>query len=88
MSGSFSLGNIIGPQTFQAADAPDYHPAKLAVMGTLAGCAITTFALFLYYNWANKRRDDRSKEQEECFMKPEVWASMTDRENKNFRYSY
>ncbi|CAH0017923.1 unnamed protein product [Clonostachys rhizophaga] len=34
VSGSFSLGNIIGPQTFQSRDAPDFHPAKLAVMGT------------------------------------------------------
>src|SRR5690349_9713819 len=36
VSGSFSLGNIIGPQTFQAKDAPDFRPAKLAVMGTQA----------------------------------------------------
>ncbi|KAL3956277.1 hypothetical protein ACCO45_009123 [Purpureocillium lilacinum] len=88
VSGSFSLGNIIGPQTFQAKDAPDFRPAKLAVMGTQAGCALTTFALFLYYVWANKRRNDRSKQQEEAFMSPEVWANMTDKENKHFRYTY
>ncbi|KAH0601497.1 hypothetical protein MHUMG1_00373 [Metarhizium humberi] len=88
ISGSFSLGNIIGPQTFQARDAPDYHPAKLAVMGTQAGCAVTTFVLFLYYVWANKRRNDRSKETEEQFLSPEVWATLTDKENKHFRYTY
>ncbi|KAL6696483.1 major facilitator superfamily domain-containing protein [Trichoderma pleuroticola] len=88
VSGSFSLGNIIGPQTFQARDAPDFRPAKLAVMGTQAGCAATTFALFLYYVWCNKKRGDRSKENEEQFMSPEVWATMTDKENKMFRYSY
>ncbi|KAL7924890.1 major facilitator superfamily domain-containing protein [Trichoderma austrokoningii] len=88
VSGSFSLGNIIGPQTFQARDAPDFRPAKLAVMGTQAGCAVTTFALFLYYAWCNKRRGDSSKDSEERFMSPEVWATMTDGENKMFRYSY
>ncbi|KAM6511694.1 hypothetical protein FALCPG4_016692 [Fusarium falciforme] len=88
VSGSFSLGNIIGPQTFQAKDAPDFRPAKLAVMGTQAGCAVTTFSLFLYYVWANKRRDDRSKGLEDSYMSPEVWSTMTDKENKFFRYTY
>lgn len=88
VSGSFSLGNIIGPQTFQARDAPDFRPAKMAVMGTQSACAFLTFALFLYYVRANKKRDDRSKETEESFMSPEVWATMTDRENKQFRYTY
>ncbi|KAK5995049.1 Thiamine pathway transporter THI73 [Cladobotryum mycophilum] len=88
VSGSFSIGNIIGPQTFQARDAPDYRPAKLAVMGTQAGCAVVTFVLFLYYVWSNKKRSDRSKETEEAYMSPEVWSNLTDRENKMFRYTY
>ncbi|KAH7155982.1 major facilitator superfamily domain-containing protein [Dactylonectria macrodidyma] len=88
VSGSFSLGNIIGPQTFQARDAPDFRPAKLAVMGTQAGCALTTFTLFCYYIWANKRRNDRSKEMEDAYLSPEVWSTMTDKENKFFRYTY
>lgn len=60
-------------------------------MGTQAGCAITTFALFAYYFWANKRRDardSRSRGVEDSFMDPEVWASLTDKENKLFRYTY
>ncbi|RDA90385.1 hypothetical protein CP533_5636 [Ophiocordyceps camponoti-saundersi (nom. inval.)] len=88
VSASFSLGNIIGPQTFQARDAPGFRPAKLAVMGTQAGCAFVTVLLFLYYVQANRRRNDRSRQQEEAFMSPEVWATMTDKENKQFRYSY
>jgi hypothetical protein len=87
VSGSFSLGNIIGPQTFQARDAPDYRPAKLAVMGTQAGCAIVTIALFAYYKWENGRRG-AVEESEESYMSPETWAQQTDRENKRFKYSY
>ncbi|KAL2272011.1 hypothetical protein VTJ83DRAFT_1382 [Remersonia thermophila] len=87
ISGSFSLGNIIGPQTFQARDAPEYRPAKLAVMGTQSGCALTTFLLFLYYVWQNKRRTSE-RENEDNYMSSETWAGMTDRENKQFRYSY
>ncbi|KAK0651179.1 major facilitator superfamily domain-containing protein [Cercophora newfieldiana] len=90
VSGSFSIGNIIGPQTFQARDAPEYRPAKLSVVGTQAGCAFTTFLLFAYYVWQNKRRQGAAgdSETEEAFMSPEVWARMTDKENKRFRYSY
>ncbi|KAK1998007.1 major facilitator superfamily transporter [Colletotrichum falcatum] len=87
ISGSFSLGNIIGPQTFQAKDAPDYRPAKIAVMGTQAGCAVVTLALYAYYRFENKRRG-ATKQSEDAYMAPEVWQSMTDRENKSFRYTY
>lgn len=31
VSGAFSVGNIIGPQTFRAKDAPEYHNAKIIV---------------------------------------------------------
>lgn len=93
VSGSFSLGNIIGPQTFRAKDAPDYRPAKLAVMGTQAGCAVTTILLFAYYVWQNKKRDSENgasngTDGEDAFMSPEVWARQTDKENKKFRYTY
>ncbi|KAJ4287040.1 hypothetical protein N0V88_007805 [Collariella sp. IMI 366227] len=87
ISGSFSLGNIIGPQTFQARDAPDYIPAKISVMATQAACALTTFTLFLYYVWQNKRRTSNN-ENEDAYMSPETWANMTDKENKNYRYAY
>ncbi|GAB1321013.1 hypothetical protein MFIFM68171_11223 [Madurella fahalii] len=89
ISGAFSLGNIIGPQTFQDRDKPEYRPAKLAVMGTQAGCAFTTFLLFLYYVWQNKKRNNTSDVQsEDVALSPETWARMTDRENKQFRYAY
>ena len=76
VSGSFSLGNIIGPQTFQARDAPEYRPAKLAVMGTQAGCALVTVLLAVYYMWMNKKRDAATKDTEgaeEEYLSPDVW---------------
>ncbi|RDW61551.1 hypothetical protein BP5796_11443 [Coleophoma crateriformis] len=54
ISGSFSIGSIIGPQMFQAKDAPRYRPAKIAIMATQAGGAIIAIVLFGYYVWANK----------------------------------
>ncbi|KAM7191968.1 allantoate permease [Naviculisporaceae sp. PSN 640] len=85
----FCIGNLISPQTFQARDAPEYRPAKITILATQAGCAVTTFTLFLYYVWQNKTRAAASdSETEEAFMSPDVWKRMTDRENKRFRYSY
>jgi hypothetical protein len=91
VTGSFSIGNIIGPQTFQARDAPFYRPAKLAVMSTQSGCAAVTIALYFYYRWQNSQRDKTRgvvKEDESAFMSPDVWATLTDKENPRFRYCY
>ena len=89
ISGSFSVGNIIGPQTFQAKDAPAFTPAKITVMATQACAAVMTGVLFLYYVWANKRKDARAgvvdaiEETEE-----HKWEDQTDGENRTFRYVY
>lgn len=60
-------------------------------MGTQAGGAATTFCLYLYYRWQNKNRDRRrgaSKVDESVFMSAQAWATMTDKENEQFRYCY
>ncbi|KAJ7607587.1 allantoate permease [Roridomyces roridus] len=96
VSGSFSIGNIMGPQTFQPRDAPDYRPAKLAVMGSLAGAALTTCLLFCYYYIENRRRDRSSSRKEskdsdlseEDLLSRERWLNITDRKNSRFRYVY
>ncbi|KAK0715370.1 major facilitator superfamily domain-containing protein [Lasiosphaeris hirsuta] len=90
LGGLFAAGGIIGPQSFQARDAPEYRPAKITVLATQAAGACTTFALFLYYVRQNRKRNLNTvdRETEEAFMSPEVWARLTDRENMRFRYSY
>lgn len=56
IAGSFSVGNIIGPQTFQAKDAPEYHTAKVIVLATQASAAVVTGTLAAWYFWANRRK--------------------------------
>ncbi|KAH8725990.1 major facilitator superfamily transporter [Phaeosphaeriaceae sp. PMI808] len=90
VSGSFSIGNIIGPQTFQARDAPNYRPAKIAVLGTQAGCGLVTIVLYGYYRWQNGKRDRMGlgvgvgNEGTE----KELWGGKTDKEDEGFRYCY
>ena len=86
IAGSFSVGNIIGPQTFQAKDAPEYIPAKITVLATQAGAAVVAFVLFLYYVWANRRKDVAPRFEEQS--QQDLWDGRTDKEDKSFRYVY
>jgi len=84
-----ATGSAIGPQAFQAKDAPEYRPAKIMAMSVMAVSFCLTIVLFLYYVWQNKsRRKVGDKETRDAFMSPEVWVRMTDKENKAFRYVY
>lgn len=93
IAGSFSVGNIIGPQTFQAKDAPQYIPAKIIVLATQGGGALFAVVLFLYYLWANSRKVLGSMGNGEEAVTAEhdedgKWENLTDRQNKLFRYAY
>ena len=89
IAGSFSVGNIIGPQTFQAKDAPGYKPAKITVLATQAATALLAFVLFLYYVWANKRKNAAPVETQVQGQSIEhLYGDQTDKVNKTFRYVY
>lgn len=92
ISGSFSVGNIIGPQTFQAKDAPQYIPAKITVLATQAAAALVAIVLFVYYLWANRRKDAAASvagaTSVESKSEQELWANQTDKQNEAFRYVY
>ena len=94
------MGNIIGPQTFQARDAPGYIPAKITVLATQAAAAGTAGVLFTYYVWANRRKDrampsgaaveveGQSELTQSEGTDPRLWEDCTDKENVMFRYVY
>lgn len=88
---AFNLGNVIGPQTFQARDAPQYIPAKITIMATVCSGAVVSVVLMLYYRWENARRDRKygvggvNGGMNEAEVR-ENWEDMTDRENTTFRY--
>lgn len=90
ISGAFSIGAIIGPQTFQDRDAPEYLPAKIAVLATMAGGAFVAACLFLYYLMVNRHRDRISggHSSGDTATLEEKWANLTDKENSAFRYVY
>ncbi|CAI4538009.1 BDM_1a_G0025930.mRNA.1.CDS.1 [Saccharomyces cerevisiae] len=87
---SYCIGNVIGPQTFRASDAPEYQPARVTMAACIAIATADLFLLFLVNLAENKRRDRKFKEDPEWYVAPEnaEFLDLTDFENKNFRYSY
>ncbi|KFY11037.1 hypothetical protein V492_04717 [Pseudogymnoascus sp. VKM F-4246] len=84
VSGGFAIGSIMGPQTFQDRDKPEYRPARISILATQGGAAFFALLLFAYYSWANQRKDrveaalgPRSDNEEGR----QVWGSKTDKEN-------
>ena len=86
---AFCIGNLIGPQLFQAKDAPEYVPAKIVLLVFLcSSCALSIWLRFVVRH-ENKRRDRLTEGYtEEEKNKDILLLDLTDRENLNFRYAY
>jgi MFS family permease len=82
---SFCLGNILGPLTFRTSDAPNYIPAKIAIVATVSVAIVFTVLLKGYYMSVNGQRDaiTPSLEQQEGTE----FFDLTDRQNSEFRVS-
>ncbi|EOO02172.1 putative mfs allantoate transporter protein [Phaeoacremonium minimum UCRPA7] len=85
----YAVGNIIGPQTYRSADAPNYYPAKYTML------AFLVFGLFLMASWGvihkiwNTQRDkrDASEPQDAAdVIENEEFLDKTDFNIKSFRY--
>jgi len=57
IAAAFSVANIIGPQTFQAKDAPNYYPAKYTLVASTSASILVAVALRLLYGYRNSRAD-------------------------------
>ena len=88
ISGAFSVGNIVGPQTFQVKDAPQYIPAKIIVLATQSAGALVTVVLFAYYKYANAQKKKKEVTAKEISSDRSQWDNLTDKENVKFRYVY
>ncbi|SCU90878.1 LAFA_0F00650g1_1 [Lachancea sp. 'fantastica'] len=82
----YCVGNLIGPQTFQDQDAPDYRPAKIVMVASYCLTLITLPALYLVNLRENKRRDRLVQEGLLNHKENSEFADLTDKENLEFRY--
>ncbi|CAI8501596.1 unnamed protein product [Pichia kudriavzevii] len=85
----YCAGNIIGPQTFNAKQAPGYSGAKAAMLASFAIGTCLIIALYVIYTCRNKKKDEIIQSLGEKYSIPDniAFADLTDFENPGFRYS-
>jgi hypothetical protein len=92
IAATVAIGSLIAPQTFQARDAPEYKPAKIAVMATQAASVGVCAIMFVYYLWQNRRKERQQAQRDagasEMQHVEDLWGNLTDKGNVSFRYSY
>lgn len=86
MNAAFAIGNIIGPLTFRAKDAPQFKPAKLTLVIMWAVSILASALCAFYYSWMNKSRAVRGETVEDEVEVTKAYAGLTDKENKSFVY--
>jgi len=85
----YCVGNLIGPQTFIATEAPSYRTAQICIVAFMAMSIVTLLALWFCYWYENKKKDKYANLEEarklESLQNHE-FADLTDKENLLFRY--
>jgi hypothetical protein len=86
----FGIANIIGPQTFQMHDAPQYLPAKITIFVVEVVGAVVTILTMLLYLYRNKSSAAYRAEKKAEVGTDEIVAfsdpDQSDRSNKAYRY--
>ncbi|KAJ7182302.1 major facilitator superfamily domain-containing protein [Mycena crocata] len=92
LAAASAIGSIVGPQLFKPQDAPQFIPAKIALLSSQLISAFLAITLLLYYRWQNGRKDTALARKKESGDYKEVshiaWLNLTDKENETFRYIY
>jgi hypothetical protein len=84
---AYGASNIIGPLTFTGFTAPEYLPAKIAIMVCLAIAIVATLVLRFVYVWENKRRDRVIEAGNNENVHDSDFMDLTDMQNPAFRYA-
>ncbi|EXJ87759.1 hypothetical protein A1O1_04686 [Capronia coronata CBS 617.96] len=91
----FAIANIIGPQTFQAQDAPDYLPAKITIFAVAGAAMLVSVLLRLLYGFRNRSNVRIRQVQLAEFAasglaveETDAMQDLTDRQNPAFVYVY
>ncbi|KAK0385627.1 hypothetical protein NLU13_6804 [Sarocladium strictum] len=80
----FSIANIIGPQTFQAKDAPKYIPAKITVFVVCGLAVVVSILLRVLYGV----RNGKGRVARDSHAEAEANDELTDMDDPNFFYVY
>ncbi|KAH3671335.1 hypothetical protein OGAPHI_000558 [Ogataea philodendri] len=83
----FGLANILGPQSYRAADKPEYLPAKISMLATQAATILIAAIITLIYYLRNKSRESEKRDLDSQEIE-DAYLNKTDFENRSFKYLY
>ena len=83
---AYAVGNIIGPQTFVADQAPKYTGAVVAMLLCYAVCILLALAYGAACRWENAQRDKEAAERDVDDHAAD-FLDLTDQQNTTFRYT-
>lgn len=82
----YCVGNLVGPQTFSASQAPHYHGAKTAIVACYCIAFFILAAIYIINVRENRRRDMLNEKLPANIVNAE-FTDLTDYENPEFRYA-
>jgi ACS family allantoate permease-like MFS transporter len=83
----YCVGNIIGPQVFQAKDAPDYRPAKITIIVCWGVCLFDILFIYGLCRYRNKQKEAVRALPGYIKQEGQEFFDLTDLENPEFVYS-
>lgn len=86
---AYTVGNIISPHTLQSKDAPRYLPAKILIVILYFLITVDLYVIRRLAVRENSKRDAEKEQLGEAYFmeKNHEFLDLTDRQNKEFRYS-
>lgn len=70
---AYAAGNIIGPLTFLAEETPVYRTAKIIIIATLCGAALSlALILGIHMHWNKKRDLEHEQRQRDLSQRPRL----------------
>jgi hypothetical protein len=81
------VGNIVGPYSFLASEAPTYRTGIIVCMCSRAAEIVVILALRMCFVIPNRSRDKKFSDGDERYDPMGVaWGDITDKQNLHFRY--
>ena len=87
---AYCIGNIVGPQLFRSSEAPDYDGGYEGLLACLviAIASIVGYGTLCHFENRKRDRDQDSATPTEQIMAAEAFSDRTDKEKREFRYTY
>uniref|UniRef100_A0A093XJ86 Putative transporter n=1 Tax=Talaromyces marneffei PM1 TaxID=1077442 RepID=A0A093XJ86_TALMA len=85
---AYCVGNIIGPQTFRSSDAPTYSHGYEGLLACLVVAIACISAYGVLCHLENKKRDREQTTGDQHVVAVDPFSDLTDKEKKDFRYTY